>query len=123
LTAVAGNAGGDCGRDEKTARQPNQKTRKMTAIFGEPRSNGIDTEMPVTEARDNEERFSLGGASHKLLREGYAVEIRAGGRKKNWTKPLSCPFPIGRAVIRPPDFGVRLISLIRACGQRALSDD
>jgi len=41
------------GRDEKTARQPNQKTREMTTIFGEPRSKGIDTGRPVTEARDN----------------------------------------------------------------------
>ena len=41
------------GRGEKTARQPNQKTNKMTTIFGEPHSNGIDTGRPVTEARDN----------------------------------------------------------------------
>ena len=53
LTAVAGNAGDDCDRDKKTAHQPNQKTRKMTAIFAEARSKGIDTGRPVTEARDN----------------------------------------------------------------------
>ncbi len=40
---------GDCGRDEKTASQPNQKTSTMTTILREPRSNGIDTGRPVTE--------------------------------------------------------------------------
>jgi hypothetical protein len=41
------------GRDEKTPRQPNQKTegRKKRKNIERNRSNGIDTGRPVTEAR------------------------------------------------------------------------
>jgi hypothetical protein len=38
---------------------------------------------------DNEERFSLGGAAHKSLREDSYARIRAGERKTCWTKPRS----------------------------------
>jgi hypothetical protein len=50
LTAITCNAWENIGRDEKTALQPNQKTERMTDIFCESRSNGIDTGTPVTEA-------------------------------------------------------------------------
>jgi hypothetical protein len=53
LTVVACNAGEEFRPGEKTARQPNQKTRTMTANFAKPRLKGIDTRRPVTEARDN----------------------------------------------------------------------
>jgi hypothetical protein len=38
--------------------------------------------------RDNEERFSVGGAAHVPCREDSEVGIRAGERKTYWTKPL-----------------------------------
>jgi hypothetical protein len=38
--------------------------------------------------RDNEERFSLGGAAHEPQREGTVAWVRAGERKTCWTKPL-----------------------------------
>jgi hypothetical protein len=51
LTAIAGNAEGDCGRDEKTAHQPNQKTRKMTAVFENNTQMGLTQEGPLQKAR------------------------------------------------------------------------
>jgi hypothetical protein len=38
--------------------------------------------------RDIEERFSLGGAAHKSLREDSYAGIRAGERKTCWANPL-----------------------------------
>jgi hypothetical protein len=50
----------------------------------------IDNEERFSQRRAffaNEERFSLGGAAHKSLREDSYAGIRAGERKTCWTKP------------------------------------
>jgi hypothetical protein len=58
-----------------------------------PRSSPTDarpntSESSRTSTRDNEERFSIGGAAHRSFREGSVVGIRAGNRKTYWTKSL-----------------------------------
>jgi hypothetical protein len=41
------------GRENGASAEPeNEETKKMTTIFSEPRSKGIDTGRPVTEVRD-----------------------------------------------------------------------